>query len=204
MRATGLIAVFAAATLAIAAAVAGQTRVFTTSTPEELDRARDLARTHLLDMANTLGIDPKDLTITGVQIDQLAMAHVRVRQSFRGIPVIGGDAIVHLRSTGEISGDTNSLVSGVNVDTQPRLPMADAVARAIDDSHCSRCTTTAPTADLAIVRQDGKDYLVYRVQLRGVDDGVRPTMPVVLVDAHDGHIVQHYDNLQTGKTPNVR
>lgn len=182
--------------------MAAQTRVFTTGTPEELDRARDLARPHLLDMANTLGIDPKDLAISSVQVDQLSMAHVRVRQSFRGIPVIGGDAIVHLRSTGEVSGDTNNLIPRVNVDSKPKLAMDDAVARAIDASRCSRCTASAPA--LAIVRQEGKDYLVYRIELRGADDGAHPTMPVVLVDAHDGHIVQHYDNLQTGKSPGVR
>ena len=181
--------------------VAAQTRVFTTGTPEELARARDLAAAHLSGTAQTLGIDPRDLTITGVQVDQLSMAHVRVQQSFRGIPVIGAEAIVHLRSTGEVSGETNNLLRGVSVDTRPKLPMSDAIARALDDSHCSACAATGPTADLVILRLEGTDHLVYRVKLRDI---ARPSLPVVFVDAHDGRIVQAYDNLQTGKTTPVK
>jgi Zn-dependent metalloprotease len=177
--------------------MAAQTRVFTSGTPEEVERARALARAHMVKMAGAAGIAASDLTIFNVQIDPLSMAHVRVRQSYRGIPIVGAEAIVHLRSNGEVSGDTNNLVSGIKVDIEPRLAASDAVTKAVEASGCSRCTAMPPIPELAILRQEGVDHLSYRVQLRG-QGGAGPTLPVVYVDAHDGRIVQRYDNLQTG------
>lgn len=185
----------------LAGSLAAQARMFTTGTPEELERARSIARAHLADTASAIGIDPSDLTISSVQIDQLSMAHVRVRQSFRGIAVLGAEAIVHLQSTGALSGETNNLLSGVKVDTRPWLSTSEAVAKAIDGSGCSRCLVGEQSPDLMIVRREGTDHLTYGVQLRGLDDNARPTFPVVYVDAHDGQIVQRYDNLQTSKPP---
>jgi Zn-dependent metalloprotease len=177
--------------------MAAQTRIFTSGTPEEIERARALARSHLAKMASAAGIDASDLTIFNAQIDPLSMAHVRVRQSYHGIPIVGAEAIVHLRSNGEVSGETNNLISGINVDTQPRVSASDAVAKAVESSGCPRCTAVPAIPELAIVRHEGVDHLTYRVQLRGLADA-RPSLPVVFVDAHDGLIVQRYDNLQTG------
>ena len=124
------------------------------------------------------------------------MIHVRIRQSLRGIPVFGGEAILHYRASGERFGETIDLVPNVNVDTRPRITAADAIARAVENQRCTDCGTGKPGADLWVIRHEGKDHLAYRVRLPR-QNGPKTTMPVVFVDAHDGEVVWSYDNLQT-------
>jgi Zn-dependent metalloprotease len=176
---------------------AGQDDASSTVTPQQLERVRSLALEHLRARARDLGIEPAGLTISSSNVDQLSLIHVRIRQSLRGVPVFGGEAILHYRAGGELLGETIDLVPNVKVDTRPQVAAADAMARAIKDGGCGDCAAGSSGADLWVIRLEGKDHLAYRVQLSG-RNGTRPTRPVVFVDAHDGRIVWRYDNLQTG------
>jgi Zn-dependent metalloprotease len=189
--------------LAVAAAVvhqasassANQNSAQPTVGPREVERVRLLALEYAGARARDLGIEPGDLMISGSNVDQLSMIHVRIRQSLRGIPVFGGEAILHYRASGERFGETIDLVPKLNVDTRPRMTAADAIARAVENQRCTDCGTGKPGADLWVIRHEGRDHLAYRVRLS--QNGPKTTMPVVFVDAHDGEVVWSYDNLQT-------
>jgi Zn-dependent metalloprotease len=165
-------------------------------TPQQLESIRALAEKRLAAKAAERGLEAGSLTISATTVDQTSIAHVRVRQSHRGIPVFGGEAILHYRANGELFGETDDLVSQISVSTKPTIGVAEAIARAADATRCADCAKSAPPAALWIIRREQKDHLAYRVQLpRGGAPG--PARPVVFVDAHDGAVLLQYDDLQT-------
>jgi Zn-dependent metalloprotease len=198
-RVMALAAVVAMALL-IFPGIQAQRRVFTTGTAGELDLARSWSVAHVRGKARQRGIErPEDLEVASVKVDELSMAHTRIRQSLRGIPVFGGEAIVHLRSDGELFAETDNLIPNLNVvDTRPRLAGPAAIARALADYGCSDCLTAPPLADLMVLRQEGADHLVYRVRMRREDGTPQTALPVTFIDAHSGEVVLRYDDLQTG------
>jgi Zn-dependent metalloprotease len=140
----------------------------------------------------------RDLAVARVSIDDLSMAHTRVQQLHDGIPVFGGEAIVHLRRDGSLFSVTDALVRGLDVDAVPDLDAAQAVERAVADHGCPACLTDEPIADLWVIRQGERDHLAYRVQLFREDGTDATSMPVIFIDASTGEKVWEYDNLQTG------
>lgn len=133
-------------------------------------------------------------------VDELGFTHVRVQQTVSGIPVFGGEAIVHLRPDGRLRGVTDNRVADVKVDPRASLTETDAIFRAIDSAGLSEDTlTAAPTAVLNVLRRDGQDRLVWVVQLEQIDAQHAPTRPQVFVDAHDGSVVWTIEALRTAE-----
>jgi len=152
---------------------------------------------HAQSTAKTRGIEPDDLSVADVHVDQLSMAHVRVRQSFHGIPIFGGETIVHLRADGSLFGETDVLVAGLQVQTKPTLTKDAAIARAIDAYGCASCLTAPPTAELWVLRHEQSDHLAYRVRFFRIDGTADTSIPIFFVDAHSGELVWRYDDLKT-------
>ncbi len=111
------------------------------------------------------------------------MAHARVQQYFRSVPVFGGEAVVHLRADGEFFGDTDDLLTNVGVDIRPILGAAEAVRIALGESGCSGCRFAESA--LWIVRRDAVDHLTYRVDLAPLRSTV-PTAPIFLLTRRVG------------------
>jgi Zn-dependent metalloprotease len=176
----------------ICSTVRAQAPVFTTGTPAELQRAQSIGLEHLMSTVRQPGVE---LKAARVSVDQLSMAHVRVQQFYRGIPVSGGEAIAHLRPDGTLSGITDNLVHAIQVTVTPVLAAPQAIERARADAGLSPAVPGEPTASLWILRRDGADHLVHRVEFPIV--APKPRRPVVFVDAHTGDVVLRYDNLQT-------
>lgn len=165
-------------------------------TPQQLDAIRALAEKRLAAKVSEHGLEAGALAISGSSVDQASIVHVRVRQSHRGIPVFGGEAILHYRSNGELFGETDDVVSQIKVNVQPTISAADAAARAAAASGCADCAKGASPAALWIIRREQNDHLAYRVQLpRAAGPG--PARPIVFIDAHDGAVLLQYDDLQT-------
>ena len=173
---------------------------FSTGAPAEIEAARGVALEHLQRRLAERGIERiGDLQVTQVTIDELSMAHVRVQQYFRGVPVFGGEAIVHLQPDGRLSTETDALQRFVRVNTTPQLDAAAAIDRAIAHYGCRDCLTDQPQAGLWILRRDEADldHLVYRVSLSRLDGTAASSAPVIFIDAMNGGVVFEYDNLQT-------
>jgi len=121
------------------------------------------------------------------------MAHVRLDQVEAGLPVLGAQTIVHLMPSGEVASVTDGLVRSINVDTTPSLSSDHALDIAIG---AYPGASVEHETELFILRHDGLDHLVYRVE---VDDmgGATPSLPSLFIDAHDGEIVFSFDNLHS-------
>lgn len=168
-----------------------------TGSLDEIALARSISLDYLRDRISSLGLkNPDDLQITRIKIDGLSMAHTRVRQIHGGVPVFGGEAIVHLKRDGSVSAVTDTLVKNIRVNTKPVLDPQQATNLALLDYGCSDCLTANPKSDLWVLRHKGKDHLVYRVQLERIDPQ-KLAKPVYFIDAETGAVVMHYDNLQT-------
>ncbi len=175
---------------------------FVAGDPASLGRAEDLAMQHLLVARPDLVAGVDGLTPRAVEIDFLGRAHARIAQTVGGVPVFGAEAIVHLEPDGRVTGVTDRLVRGIQLDPSPRLDRAAAVRAAVAASAVGPIAIQA-VADLQILRRTGKDVLTYRVQLDYTDVDGRPQRPVVFVDARTGAEVWRYDNLQTARNREV-
>lgn len=156
-----------------------------------------------------LGVAANELTFRTkrVEEDQQAGMHTHVQQVYRGIPVFGGEAIVHLDAKGaaRTAGGaapsmTDDLVRDIQTDTTPSLSAARAAKIATSAYGCEKCLTAKPKTDLWVLRLPNRspDALVYRVQLRRIDGTAKTALPVYFVNAHNGSVEMNYDDLQTG------
>lgn len=140
------------------------------------------------------GID--ELERIGTELDAADMGHVRYRQLHAGVPVFGGEAIVHLTPRGALFGVSDTLVRDLRVDATPAVDAEAAATMARASQDTGLALEEAPDTELVVLRQGGADRLAWRVTLRLVDDAGLAAMPVVFVDAHRGGVAWSYDDLQ--------
>jgi Zn-dependent metalloprotease len=172
---------------------------------EKLARAEAASLRRLQRKLTRKGIAPNDVKTKRVfeDKDKADRVHTHVQQTHKGVPVFGGEAIVHLDTVTEEEAEptTDDLIPDINVVTDPSLTADSAVDAA--KAHykakkgCDDCFTDAPKAALWVLRHEGLDYLVYRVQLSRLDGTEETSEPVYFIDAHTGVLVWSYDNLQT-------
>lgn len=139
-----------------------------------------------------------ELRTTRVKLDELVGDHhVRMQQYVGGVPVFGGEAIVHAGPDGVVREVTDNLLGLVRVDTTPDYTADDAVELAVAEAGGWSELSDDPTVELWVLRHEGADHLTWRVQLHRVHFDAHDELPVVFVDAHTGEVVWTYDNLQT-------
>ena len=143
------------------------------------------------------------VTVLGrVEIDELKMAHTRVRQTVGKVPVWEGEAIVHLKSDGELSTITDNLKESISVNTDPNFTAKEAVKFALGIYRGKAELTERPKVDLWIFRGVELDHLDYRVEMPRLDGTEETSVPVVFLDAQTGDKVFEYNNLQPGCSHN--
>lgn len=167
-------------------------------TADELERAKNISLEVLRGRATMRATgSADDLRVEKVSIDELKMAHTRVRQTVDEVPVWEGEAIVHLNDDGTTASVTDDLKEAIAVNTQANLSADEAIKAAMRMYRGSRRLTSEPTADLWVFRAEDRDHLAYRVSMRREDGTKATAMPVIFVDAQTGEKVYEYDNLQT-------
>ena len=178
--------------------------VFGEGSRDELETAKRISLGILRDRAARRGIaNAEEFAVQKVEIDELKMAHTRVRQTIGNIPVWEGEAIVHLKSDGGLSVITDKLKEGLAVNTEPNLSAEDALAIARGVSYGAKILTEEPTIDLWIYRGETRDHLAYRVEMPRLDGTEETAIPVVFVDAQTGEKIFEYNNLQTASAPSL-
>jgi thermolysin len=190
--------VLAVALLGLWAAPAGRVTAAAGVAPLEASalRARSLPALSALALRHGFSAEA-DLRETRLSSDGLGMTHRRLQQLHRGVPVLGGEVIVHLDAGGQVRRLTDDLAPRVRAETTPRLGHLEARRRAVNAYGCEACLTALPESDLWILRMGGRDRLVWRVRLRREDGTDRTSLPVFFIDARTGETVFRYDDLQT-------
>ena len=171
---------------------------FGTNTRPDLMLARNLTWRYMEDRRERFGLSRKNhMRLMRVWVDELAMAHVHVQQTFADVPVFGGELIFHWNPDATLFGISNSWRDDLQVDTNPNLTADDAVQLAVNAFGCSDCLTARPESKLWVLRRQGVDRLTYQVKLRREEGSHEPSLPVYFVDAHTGEVAWNYDNLQS-------
>jgi Zn-dependent metalloprotease len=200
-----IFALLSAAALCAAVVLPGIVSGQRANRADKLARAEAVSKLRLQKRLAAKGIAANDVKTLRVfeDSDRADRVHTHVQQTINGVPVFGGEAIVHLDAVNEVEArpTTDNLIAGVDVNTTPNLTAAQAVAAAKgkykEKKGCDDCFTDPPRADLWVLRHEGVDYLVYRVQLSRLDGTENTSEPVYFIDAHSGSLVWSYDNLKT-------
>lgn len=165
----------------------------------QLDRAtvQQKGLEHLARYAQEKGYaNIREARVSNVEVDELGMGHTRVQQMVNGVPVWGGEAIVHVKSDGSLFTVTDSLRKDLKVETAPSLSAEDAIEKAKASYAGSAYLTAEPVADLWVWQDQKRALLVYRVQMRREDGSAETAMPVYFIS--DAPVPADYDG--DGKT----
>ncbi|MCX4998421.1 M4 family metallopeptidase [Streptomyces longwoodensis] len=161
------------------------------------------AASAVADHAAGLGLTAaQDTSVRDVVVDKDGTQHVRYDRTFRRLPVLGGDFVVHLASDGSYRGAdraTTKTVSLASITPQVSAPKAaDAAVAALRAA--SRGTTLKQVKakpHLVVDALHGTPRLAWRTDAVGLDTLGNPVARAVLTDARTGAQIDAWDLIET-------
>ncbi|MFJ4824142.1 M4 family metallopeptidase [Streptomyces bacillaris] len=155
--------------------------------------------------AAALGLDDKEkLIVRDVVKDADGTTHTRYDRTYAGLPVLGGDVIIHSNSNGTIKSVTRASAQPIRVSSlSPKVtPTAadKAAVKAAVATHVDRPTTTGAGQEprKVIWAADGTPVLAYETVVDGTQKNSTPSRLHVITDATTGaklHEYQAIDNV---------
>ncbi|WP_275461371.1 M4 family metallopeptidase [Streptomyces noursei] len=181
------LAVTTAATLTAGAAVAAPASPATpsaTGTPALVATARAAAYAH----SATTGVSQQDtLKATDTLVDPDGRRHVRFVRIHRGLPVLGGDLVVHLGADSAYQGVTRAARYRVDLPaTDPKLSAGQAATKA-----AAVAQGTAGEPQLVVDAREGRTTLAYQVQVTDSRTAEAGGARTVVVDATTGGVLSN-------------
>lgn len=132
-----------------------------------------------------------------VIVDADGTEHVRFDRTFAGLPVIGGDVIVHSRGN-QFKSASLTQGAALNLVTRASLKADDAIVSA--GSEFGTDFIGLPSTNLVIfARERGAAKLAYQVNFNGENSKGEAVDMTYFVDAKNGKVLDRYSNLETGK-----
>ncbi len=149
------------------------------------------------DTAKALGLGSDErLVAKDVLVDTDGARHVRYNRTYRGLPVIGGDLVVHRAKDGRIASSTFAHEGAISVaTTSPRLTAQDAAATAQRGArHIKSAQTTGQDSSQLVIWASGKfTTLAYRSTVTGEGDAGPASREAVVVDAVSGAVLDTWE-----------
>ncbi|MFI7437014.1 M4 family metallopeptidase [Micromonospora haikouensis] len=202
MRRTTVLAGLASAAL-LAAAVPGAAVAAPVAAPsaDAFTRAVTQLKSHA---ADALAGDGQSFTLKNVATDADGTEHVRLHRYLDGLPVLGGDLVVHLGKGGAWRGASQTLTAA------PRRA-ARAAQPAVGEAAAGRAALAASTAtarrvdgtQLVYDADGARTALAYEVVVGGVYADGTPSELHVLVDAGTGAVRGSWEGVQREGTGNT-
>ncbi|MFI9605326.1 M4 family metallopeptidase [Streptomyces sp. NPDC052043] len=168
------------------------------------------ARTSLIEQAQTdssetaqeigLGVKEK-LVARDVVQDADGTLHTRYERTYAGLPVLGGDLIVHTSKAGKTEGVTRANKATIKVATlTPKVATAKAEKQAVTLAQAAGSEkTTADQAPRKVIwAGDGTPVLAYETVVGGFQDDGTPNQLHVITDAATGKKLFEYQGIETG------
>lgn len=141
----------------------------------------------------------RELQRARLEEDPLGMHHVRFNQTVNGVPVFGGQLIVHLRD-GFITAVNGTYFPNLQVDTSPRLNQDEALAIVLKDVGDDAAEFRADRSGLVVYVDNGQPYLSWKINVfswRNLGNWL------YFVNAHNGQIVHKLNQMDTVKRVKV-
>ncbi|OLO30084.1 peptidase M4 family protein [Streptomyces sp. MNU77] len=146
--------------------------------------------------AGALGLGPDErLVAKDVLIDADGSRHVRYDRVHRGLPVIGGDLVVHLAEDGTITGSDLAHQGAIRVArTTPKLTAAGASAKAVKHAkHVKKAKAGSKDSTLVVYAVGKIPVLAYRSTVTGQGEAGPTSREAVIVDATTGAALDQYE-----------
>jgi Zn-dependent metalloprotease len=176
--------------LAIGMALAGSA----VAAPDLLaaDRALSLLRANPA-AGHVAGAD--SFIVRDVIVDADGSEHARFDRSYAGLPVIGGDLVVHSRG-GAFKSVSQTRTATLKLGTRPTLALADAIVRA--GAEFGSDFLGNPGGTLVVYARDPSvARLAWHINLQGVDESGNPSDMSFIVDARNGKVLDRWSNIET-------
>ena len=129
-------------------------------------------------------------------IDANGKEHVRFARTYRGLPMIGGDFVLHTRN-GKVKGVSQTLKTTKRPDTTARISRDQAIVEAGTDFGTD--FQGVPKARLVVYALGKTPVLAYEVTFSGVKADQTPTDMHYFVDANSGRILNQWDTVKTAR-----
>ncbi|MET8564412.1 M4 family metallopeptidase [Streptomyces flaveolus] len=126
--------------------------------------------------------------------------HTRYERTYAGLPVLGGDLVVHTARSGKTEGVTKATKSAIKVASlKPQITAAKAEKQAVSAARTlGSAKTTADGARKVIWAGSGKPVLAYETVVGGLQDDGTPNRLHVITDAATGKKLYEYQGIETG------
>jgi Zn-dependent metalloprotease len=135
-----------------------------------------------------------DFVLRSTVVDRDGTEHVRFDRTYQGLPVIGGDVVLHSK---------NGVLqrTGLTLKTVARPSVTPAITsqRAITEAGTRFGTgfSALPSSRLVLYARDRSPVLAYEVGMAGVKADQTPTDMRYIVDAKSGLILDQWDTIET-------
>jgi zinc metalloprotease ZmpA len=152
-------------------------------------------------MAKTLGLGSKEaLVVKDVVKDADGAVHTRYERTYDGLPVLGGDLVVHQTRSGDVTGVTKATSATIKVaSTTAKLAPGTAKSAAVklataDDTSKAKA---GKSPRKVIWAADGTPALAYETVVGGFQKDGTPSELHVITDANTGKKLFQYQGIDT-------
>ncbi|MGW2377510.1 M4 family metallopeptidase [Kitasatospora sp. NPDC001683] len=184
-----------AGAIAVAAALAAVVVPGTTASaaPATREAAIAQARANVSHAPGVFGYGAgQDLVLKDVVLDADGASHVRFDRTYHGLPVIGGDLVVHQDARGRLKDSTRAAAHDAAVkSTVPKVPARSGAADALAAAPGVKDAVSTP--ELVVWAADGTPRLAWRTTVEGTGEHGQPAGRIVVTDATTGEQIESYD-----------
>ncbi|MEV0911569.1 M4 family metallopeptidase [Streptomyces hokutonensis] len=157
--------------------------------------------------ATQIGLGTKEkLVVKDVVKDVDGTVHTRYERTYAGLPVLGGDLVVHTSPAGKTEGVTKAHSATIKVATvTPKITVAKAEKQALTAAKAAGSDKTAADGARKVIWAGGATpVLAYETIVGGLQDDGTPNQLHVITDAATGKKLFEYQGIEnatgTGKT----
>ncbi|MEK2493813.1 M4 family metallopeptidase [Kitasatospora purpeofusca] len=162
-------------------------------------------------LTKALGLGGKEtLVAKDAVVDADGTRHLRFERTYAGLPVLGGDLVVHQAAGGAVQAVDKAVAATIAVPSlTPGIPADKAAAQASgavassvgiaadkDESPLAE-VHQAGAAELVVWAADGNPRLAYRTTVQGVRADGTPSSQLLVTDAASGEVLSTHEQVQT-------
>ena len=126
------------------------------------------------------------------------MEHVRFERTYRGLPVIGGGGVMHLKNGNPVSASQNLKSGARPASIVPSITSSRAITEA--GTRFGTAFTGKPSARLVVYARGGiAPKLAYEVRYTGFKRDQTETDMSYIIDAHSARLLDKWDTVHTAK-----
>ncbi|MEG8277928.1 M4 family metallopeptidase [Streptomyces sp. AHA2] len=152
--------------------------------------------------ADAIGLGAREeLVVKDVVKDADGTVHTRYERTYAGLPVLGGDLVVHTSRSGAAQGVTRATKAAIKVASlKPVIAAAKAEKQAVTLAEAAGSERTEPESAprKVIWAASGEPVLAYETVVGGLQEDGTPNELHVITDAATGKKLYEYQAIETG------